>query len=163
VEQEYFVVTLYQMDIERVRYALARYYRTRLLKIEKDVVHIMSNIDLTDRLCASEKDFATKLNDINNKYFEDNVTNKLQLEESREMYDMAENRALHALPQDQVCVSFASFLFMSFSGWCSKFLFLITFLCTGYLFLTEICVWSHDCGHCRSSGVCGSDTYYAAG
>ena len=31
----YFSVMLFQMDIERVRYNLARYLRTRILKIEK--------------------------------------------------------------------------------------------------------------------------------
>lgn len=45
-----FTVNLYQMDMERVRYSLSRYLRTRILKIEDQLEAIISNLDLMDRL-----------------------------------------------------------------------------------------------------------------
>lgn len=49
-ENQYFAVNLYQMDIERVRYSLARYLRARLLKLDAQVEHVVGNHDLRDRL-----------------------------------------------------------------------------------------------------------------
>mmetsp|Transcript_16643 Transcript_16643/g.28168 ORF Transcript_16643/g.28168 Transcript_16643/m.28168 type:complete len:226 (-) Transcript_16643:529-1206(-) len=98
IEQEYFIISLYQMDIERVRYSLARYLRTRLLKIERNLEYILSNIDIMDRLSTEEKTFASKLNNQNNGYFEDNVTNRLVQEKARTIYDTAENRLRNAQP-----------------------------------------------------------------
>jgi hypothetical protein len=51
----YWVATLYQMDIERVRYSLARYLRTRVLKIEKYLEYVISNTDIYDRLSTEEQ------------------------------------------------------------------------------------------------------------
>jgi len=102
VEEEYFVVTLYQMDIERVRYSLARYLRTRLLKIERSLEYILSNIDIMDRLSMQEKEFATKLNNLNTSYFEDNVTNRFQLSDAKDHYGDSDNRLQHAKPAEKV-------------------------------------------------------------
>lgn len=101
-EEEYFVVTLYQMDIERVRYSLARYLRTRLLKIERSLEYILSNIDVMDRLSMQEKEFATKLNNLNTSYFEDNVTNRLQQSDAKDYYESSDNRLQHAKPAEKV-------------------------------------------------------------
>ena len=90
------------MDIERVRYSLARYFRTRLLKIERSLEYILSNIDIMDRLSMQEKEFATKLNNLNNSYFEDNVSNRFQHNDAREYYDTSENRLLNAKPAEKV-------------------------------------------------------------
>ena len=102
MEQEYFVVSLYQMDIERVRYSLARYFRTRLLKIERNLEYILSNIDVMDRLSVNEKIFATKLNTLNSTYFDDNVSNRFQQGDAREYYDQSENRLRNARPSEKV-------------------------------------------------------------
>lgn len=102
IEEEYFVVTLYQMDIERVRYSLARYLRTRLLKIERSLEYILSNIDVMDRLSMQEKEFATKLSNLNTSYFEDNVTNRFQLSDAKDHYEQSDNRLQHAKPAEKV-------------------------------------------------------------
>ena len=94
------------MDIERVRYSLARYFRTRLLKIERSLEYILSNIDIMDRLSMQEKEFATKLNNLNNSYFEDNVSNRFQHNDARDYYDASENRLLNARPAEKVLRTF---------------------------------------------------------
>lgn len=61
----YFTTTLYQMDIERIRYSVTRYLRTRLLKIENNLEHIL-NVDLSlkDYLSKRELNFALELDKI---------------------------------------------------------------------------------------------------
>ena len=100
--QEYFIVSLYQMDIERVRYSLARYLRTRILKIERNIEYIVSDIDIMDRLSMQEKVYATKLNSLNNSHFEDNVSGRLQSESAKEFYEVSENRQNNSQPSMQV-------------------------------------------------------------
>lgn len=104
VEHEYFVVSLYQMDIERVRYSLARYFRTRLLKIERNLEYILSNIDVMDRLSMSEKEFATKIQRLNDRHFEENVSNRFEHVDAREYYESTENRLRNAQPPEKVIV-----------------------------------------------------------
>lgn len=89
---------MYQMDMERVRYALSRYVRTRILKIERNLDHILSSLDIMDRLSLREKMFASKLHALNNAYFEDNVSARMQLQNSKESYDLSNNRQRHAQP-----------------------------------------------------------------
>ena len=97
-------MSLYEMDIERVRYSLARYFRTRLLKIERNLEHILANIDLMDRLSVNEKVFASKLHNLNNGYFDDNVSNRFQNADAKDHYDVSENRLRNAQPVDRVSV-----------------------------------------------------------
>jgi hypothetical protein len=89
------------MDIERIRYALSRYLRTRLLKIERNLEHILANIDTTDRLSVHEKNFAAKLNTLNNTYFEDTVSSKMH-EDGKEYFEACDDRHQNAIPQLQV-------------------------------------------------------------
>lgn len=84
------------MDIERIRYSLSRYHRIRLLKIEKHLEYILSEIDITDRLSYHEKLYATKLNQLNNNYFDDNVTNRLTSTDTKEYYMNTTNRLKQA-------------------------------------------------------------------
>ena len=88
------------MDIERVRYSLSRYLRSRVLKIEKCLEFINSNIDIFDRLSEEEKIFASKLNTLNNSYFEDVVANRL-LVDAREYYESSDDRVKNAEPSFQ--------------------------------------------------------------
>ena len=90
----YFTITLYQMDIERVRYSLARYLRTRLLKIEKCLDSILTSITLRDRLSAREKTFADTLSSMNTSYFEDQLKKRL-VDEAQKFYT-TEDLVLHA-------------------------------------------------------------------
>lgn len=99
-EGEYFTTTVYQMDIERVRYSLSRYLRSRVLKIEKCLEFINSHMDVFDRLSDEEKVFASKLNTLNNSYFEDVVATRL-VAEAREYYESSDDRVKNAEPSFQ--------------------------------------------------------------
>lgn len=92
------------MDIERVRYSLARYLRIRLLKIQKNLECILSDINLLDRLSDSEKSFISKLNTINNNYYEDNVSARLN-DEAKGYYEGNQDRLSHSTPNLQVKIS----------------------------------------------------------
>ena len=91
------------MDIERIRYSIARYLRARLLKIEKDLDYIASSINAMDRLSADEKDFVSKLNAINNSSVEESVLKRLNPETSREVFETQSmsNRLKNAQPDLQ--------------------------------------------------------------
>jgi len=84
------------MDIERIRYSLSRYLRTRLMKIEKHLECIISNIDVTDKLSYQEKLYATKLNQLNNNYYDDNVVNRFLTTDTKEYYLNSTNRLKEA-------------------------------------------------------------------
>ena len=58
---ESFTAHLYQMDIERIRYSLTRYYRIRIIKIEKYIDYIVNNDEMMNRLSYEEKLLITKL------------------------------------------------------------------------------------------------------
>lgn len=66
------------------------------MKIEKHLEYILSEIDVTDKLSNHEKIFATKLNQLNNNYFEDNVANRLSSTDTKEYYLNATNRLKQA-------------------------------------------------------------------
>ena len=100
-EAEYYTTTIYQMDIERVRYSLSRYLRSRVLKIEKCLEYINSNLEVFDRLSDQEKVFASKLNTLNNSYFEDVVAARLGAE-AREYVESGDDRVKNAEPSFQV-------------------------------------------------------------
>ena len=76
-EQTHFTKTLYEMEIERGRYALARYLRARILKIEDSLEYIIAKPDMLNRLSDAENRFATRLHKLNNNHFEDQLRNKL--------------------------------------------------------------------------------------
>lgn len=48
----------YQLDIQRMRYLIAAYLRTRLLKIQRWATHLISDADMKSRLSPAELDFA---------------------------------------------------------------------------------------------------------
>ena len=97
------------MDMERARYSLTRYLRTRILKIEKGLEHILSNIEIMDRLSTEEREFASKLNNLNNSFFEDNASVRLQNEQAKSYFDASDDRLKHAQPKlqgvDEVCAT----------------------------------------------------------
>uniref|UniRef100_H3GIC8 DNA replication complex GINS protein SLD5 n=1 Tax=Phytophthora ramorum TaxID=164328 RepID=H3GIC8_PHYRM len=57
-EEKSFINKLYQMEIDRLRYMVSSYLRTRLRKIEKFAVHILGDAVLTQRLSMKERHFA---------------------------------------------------------------------------------------------------------
>lgn len=48
----------YQMDIQRMRYLITAYLRTRLLKIQRWAAHISADVDVLARLSPEERSFA---------------------------------------------------------------------------------------------------------
>jgi len=86
------------MDIERIRYSLSRYHRIRLIKIEKHLEYILSNIEIIDKLSYHEKQYATKLNHLNNNYYDDNITNRFLTADTKEYYSNSTNK----LKQSQI-------------------------------------------------------------
>lgn len=101
-EEVSFTLMIYEMDVERVRYSLARYLRARILKIERSLEYILSNIDIMDRLSVTEKQFASKLDRLNSNYFEETVAKRFQSADARTYYEGSENRLKNALPSDNV-------------------------------------------------------------
>ena len=89
------------MDIERIRYSIARYLRSRILKIQHMVEYIMSDLDIMDRLSADEKEFARKLHDLVSKHVDKSVFSRLD-EELRESIGLEKDRVEHAKPKFQV-------------------------------------------------------------
>lgn len=43
--EEAFSASLYQMELERLRYSLSKYLRTRLRKVERDALHVLSSAE----------------------------------------------------------------------------------------------------------------------
>lgn len=99
--KEHFTVNIYQMDIERVRYSLNRYLRTRMIKIEKELEFIQQNHNIYERLSDDEKVFLNKLEAQNNSFFNDTVSARLH-EAARTYYDKADDRIQNAQPNIQV-------------------------------------------------------------
>jgi len=99
-EKRHFTSTLYQMELERVRYSLARYLRTRILKIEDSLEYVLTNPDMLDRLSYAEKAFATRLYELNNNHFEDHLVARLREMpgDVHEILQMSGDRAKHAQP-----------------------------------------------------------------
>ena len=116
---------MYQMEIERVRYSLARYLRTRLLKIEKGLDFITGDIELMDRYAAmiqdakfisnyylftlfrlsfEEKTFASNLKDLVNSLFENSFASRLAMvdEGLQRLLGKTDDRQQHAKATVQV-------------------------------------------------------------
>ena len=56
--------TLLQLSYDRVQYLLRSYLRTRLKKIQRFAIHILSNEEVTQRLSEQEYNFATRFVDL---------------------------------------------------------------------------------------------------
>lgn len=65
------------MDIDRIRYILTRYLRARILKIEMNLLTILSQPELMDKLSYNEKVYIAKLTNLNQAYYEESYYNKL--------------------------------------------------------------------------------------
>lgn len=70
------IVSVYQMDMDRAQYMLRSYLRTRLQKIEKDMIHI-SKTDLWNRLSKEEEGFAKRCYENMKSYLNESVLSKL--------------------------------------------------------------------------------------
>ncbi|KAI4369518.1 hypothetical protein MLD38_017951 [Melastoma candidum] len=66
-------VSLYQMDLDRTQFLLRSYLRTRLLKIERFILHILKTDELHERLSDKEKIFARRCAGVIGKHLDDSV------------------------------------------------------------------------------------------
>lgn len=89
------------MDIDRVRYSLAKYLRVRLQKIEEQLDAIVSSADYMDRLSVAERVYLTKLNALHNTVFEDSILKRLP-ETNAQYFRTIDDRYQHAQPNLEV-------------------------------------------------------------
>jgi len=59
------------MEIQRVKFSLLKYLRTRLLKIEDNINSIVASNDIKNRLSAEENAFVARILRLNSNFFED--------------------------------------------------------------------------------------------
>ncbi|KAK9711294.1 GINS complex subunit [Basidiobolus ranarum] len=64
-----FIAMLYQTEMERVKYLIRSYLRTRLSKIEKDIFYIMKNEEYAGRLSDAELRYAQMYHDLLESHF----------------------------------------------------------------------------------------------
>lgn len=82
-----FYVYFCQIEIERVQYALARYLRTRMLKIENQLGKIVTDTNdttLYDKLSEEEQIFASNLDGLNKRHRQTNVADKIDLHKANQ-------------------------------------------------------------------------------
>jgi len=79
--------TLYEMDIERIRYLIARYLRTRIMKIEASLHFIDSHIDTKDRLSSEEKEFVFNIKKLYDVHMEENVFSRIKNDTAEDVFD----------------------------------------------------------------------------
>ncbi|KAL0948213.1 hypothetical protein HGRIS_010819 [Hohenbuehelia grisea] len=68
-EEEHFRITLVQTEVERIKFIVRSYLRTRLFKIEKYARYITSDPDIQTRISASERAYASKQAQILDQHF----------------------------------------------------------------------------------------------
>lgn len=102
LESEYFTITIYQMDLDRVRYSLNKYLRVRLQKIEDQMDVIIATPEYMDRLSLAERLFVTKLNSLHNDIFDDTILRRLTDPNAQQIVQTGDDRYKHALPNMEV-------------------------------------------------------------
>ncbi|KAI9463881.1 hypothetical protein HD554DRAFT_2026853 [Boletus coccyginus] len=68
-EEEHFRIMLAQTEVERVKFVLRSYLRTRLFKIEKFARYIMTNLEIQQRLSENEVDHARRFARLTDQHF----------------------------------------------------------------------------------------------
>ncbi|XP_031737760.1 DNA replication complex GINS protein SLD5 isoform X2 [Cucumis sativus] len=71
------IVSLYQMDLDRVQFLLRSYIRSRLQKIEKYMLYILKSDELFGRLSREEITFTDRCRHDMKKHFDESVLSKL--------------------------------------------------------------------------------------
>lgn len=87
------LVTLYNQEMERLRYLIRNYLRTRLAKIHKYTLNILNNDNFRQRLSVHELDFAEKFQSLLEKNFKATCLDDLppflgRLDENTGLIDM---------------------------------------------------------------------------
>ncbi|KAF8840127.1 GINS complex, Sld5 component [Paxillus ammoniavirescens] len=76
-EEEHFRIMLAQTEVERVKFVVRSYLRTRLFKIEKFARYIMTNPEIQQRLSESEVDHARRFAKLTDQHFYHSVLQSL--------------------------------------------------------------------------------------
>lgn len=76
-EEEHFRIMLVQTEVERVKFIVRSYLRTRLFKIEKHARYIMTNPEVQQRLSQSEVDHARRFARLTDQHFYNTVLQSL--------------------------------------------------------------------------------------
>lgn len=72
------MLSIFEMDVNRLMFLLRAYLRIRLSKIERFALHIMRTAELWDRLSPQEQAHAQKFVDALSKHMHDSVLGKLE-------------------------------------------------------------------------------------
>lgn len=72
-----FGMTFYRMEVDRIKYLIARYLRVRLLKIEQQSEYIIENDIIKDKLSIQERIFIDKLTSLNSQHFRNCIYNSI--------------------------------------------------------------------------------------
>ncbi len=121
----------YDMDVERIKYAIARYLRIRLQKIEQSLEYIINDLQVYDRLSEHEKRFATRLQTINDEHLEESFLRKLVSEETQTFVRSNEDLRQHSRPDLNVSIE-TNFYIAHFRPYIVHYILL--FLCFSFLF-----------------------------
>ncbi|KAJ8472480.1 hypothetical protein ONZ45_g16635 [Pleurotus djamor] len=76
-QEEHFRIVLVQTEIERIKFIVRSYLRTRLFKIEKYARYIVSNPEIQTRISTSERTYASKQAQILDQHFHETVLKSL--------------------------------------------------------------------------------------
>lgn len=83
------------MEIERIKYAVARYLRARIFKIEQQAFYILNNDIVKDRLSLQERVFVDRIGELNQSHLKhtigDNVSNARLKREMMKSEDLVKN------------------------------------------------------------------------
>ena len=114
--EEYFTINLYLMDIERIRFLLVNYLRTRMQKVEQHAAFISSTTTELEKLSEAEERYLAKVVNLNNQHVEDSIVTRLlpklqrQHKESNDFYFNARPN-LEVMNCLCLCMCCAQFLF----------------------------------------------------
>ncbi|KAF7313322.1 DNA replication complex GINS protein SLD5 [Mycena chlorophos] len=76
-EEEHMRIMLAQTEVERVKFIVRSYVRTRLYKIEKYARHIIANEEVQTRITAAERDYASRHAHLLDRHFHSSVLQSL--------------------------------------------------------------------------------------
>lgn len=97
---------LYQMNIERIQFAIVKYLRTRVIKIELQADHIISSTIAMSHLSDREKEYLNSFYDLQNNYLHQAFLSKLDKQSLADKVFSSKDRLRHAQPQLQVNICF---------------------------------------------------------
>lgn len=93
---------LYQMDIERIQYAIVKYLRTRIIKIELQADFIMSSTTSMSHLSNREREYLNSFYQLQNNYLQQTFFSKLEDPNLADKVFSSKDRLKHAQPPLQV-------------------------------------------------------------